>query len=255
MSTASQPQRWFPFRRPQARASLRVVCFPHAGGGAATFNSWAARMPPHIELCAVDAPGRGSRWGDKRIDSATALIDALLPALRPLMDVPLALFGHSLGALVAFELARRLRQLKLPGPAHLIVSGSPAPRVRPIPRPLSALPDESFREEVRKLGGSPPEVLAHREMMELLTPVLRNDFAMFESYRYTPEPPLGCPLTAWGGRDDPSTPEPALEAWREETQQAFSAKVFPGGHFFLFQEGPRYADELIRALSGAAQGT
>ncbi|HEX8282691.1 MAG TPA: alpha/beta fold hydrolase [Pyrinomonadaceae bacterium] len=225
---------WLACPRPNPQARSRLFCVPYAGGGCRVFQSWAAALPPEVELCAVELPGRGSRLHEPPLTDFAALIDALAEAARPYLDKPFALFGHSLGALVSFELARRLLKESGPRCEHLFASGCRAPQVRREAKPTSALPDAEFIEELRGLNGTPAEVLAHPELMGLMLPALRADFALNEKYTYAPGPPLPVPLTAYSGADDHGSVSPEkMAAWREQTSASFSQRTFPGGHFFI----------------------
>jgi medium-chain acyl-[acyl-carrier-protein] hydrolase len=193
-------------------------------------------------------PGRGRRLREPAEHEVGRLIDALAPAVRPLADRPLACFGHSLGALLAFEVVRAWRSADGFQPAHLFVSGSHAPQA-PRSRPsLSGLPDAEFLSALREIGGTPPQVLAHPELVALILPALRGDFALAETYRYRPGAPLATPLTAFGGEDDHRAAPLALEAWREQTSQSFEVRLFPGGHFYLEAQAPAVAANMARKL-------
>lgn len=172
------------------------------------------------------------------------LVRALVPALRPHLDLPFALFGHSMGAHVAFEVARALEREGL-RPRHLVVSGNRAPSL-PFPRPrIHHLPDARILAEFARLGGTPREVLDDPQLMALLLPILRADLALCETYAYEAGPPLECPINAWGGARDPDVPVAALEAWRDETRGPFTLRLFDGGHFFL-QESRAQAFAALR---------
>jgi medium-chain acyl-[acyl-carrier-protein] hydrolase len=177
------------------------------------------------------------------------LVEALASALYPrFLDRPFVFFGHSLGGLLAFELARELRRRHDLLPVHLFVSGSSAPSL-PYPRPpIHALPDTEFLEELRQFSGTSEEVLAHHELMALLLPALRADFAIRETYVYADEPPLDCPISAYGGVRDDRVGRDRLEAWADQTSRAFSLTVFPGDHFFLNTARPRLLQTISREL-------
>lgn len=223
-------QRFLP--RPHARA--RLFCFPYAGVGAAVYRLWPAALPTDLEVCSIQLPGRGNRMNEPALPSIPALVEALLPVLRPQLDLPFAFFGHSMGAVLANEVARALRTQGLT-PRHLIVSGRRPPHW-PNPDPaLHLLPDAEFVSEInRRYGGIPAEVAQHKELLDLLLPCLRADIAALETH--TPSPtrePLSCPISVFGGAADPLTPRAHLDAWRSETSAAFRVRVFPGDHFYL----------------------
>ena len=231
--TSSTPERWFVCARPEPQPRLRLFCFPYAGGGPPIFRAWPEGLPAGVEVWAARFPGRGARLKEVPFTRIGPLVEALAAALEPYLNRPFAFFGHSLGALVGFELARELRRRDRPLPAHLFVSGCGAPHI-PYPHPpIHALPDPAFLEELRRLEGTPAEVLAHRELMQLLLPALRADFALRETYTCAPEPPLDLPITAFGGMEDERVNGERLEAWREQTTKAFTLHMLPGDHFFL----------------------
>lgn len=176
------------------------------------------------------------------------LIAELIETLPPDLDRPFAIFGHSFGALVAFELTRALRQVGLPSPKLLIVSGRVAPQLPLRRRPIHALPDAEFRDELRRLDGTPRAVLDHQELMGLYTPIIRADLAVNESYDYRDEPPLDIPLLALGGLDDTLVSRDDLAAWSAQTRNRFECLSFPGGHFFLQSSTPDLLATLTRAL-------
>jgi medium-chain acyl-[acyl-carrier-protein] hydrolase len=219
-----------------------VFCFTHAGGGASFFRQWAAAMPVGVELCAVQLPGREQRFSEPCFDRFDRLLDDLVPALTPWLDRPFALFGHSLGALVAFELARRLGDVPLVG---LAVSAFRAPHLS-AERVLSALPDAEFVAEIARLGGTPPELLGDPELMETMLPALRADFALAESYRHDPGARLAVPIVALGGAADPWVGAEALGGWAAHTGAGFRLRLFRGGHFYLVEERGEVIAELAR---------
>lgn len=237
---------WIVGARPRPRAKQRLFCLPYAGGAPAGYRVWADLLPADVEVCPVQLPGRGSRFREAPFRSTSELVAALADGLLPLLDLPFALFGHSMGALVAFELARELRRREGPVPFLLALSGHQAPR-RPAPEPpFSHLPDAEFLAEVRRrYDGIPPEVLAEEELLRLLLPVLRADIQVLESYAYAAEEPLDCTISCFGGEEDPHVSLGDLQAWRDETSGPLRVRTFPGGHFFV--ESAR--DEVLRCLS------
>jgi len=223
---------WFLVPRPAPAAALRLFCIPYAGGGASMFQRWAARLPAGVELCAVQLPGRETRLDEEPFDRFEPLLDALELALLPYLDRRFALFGHSMGAILAFELARALER-RGAAPAHVIASGRAAPQLADRRAPIHGLPPAQFLAEVSALGGTPPELLAHGEVRRALLPTLQADFAAIERWRYAARPPLTAPLTAVGGAADPRIGRAELDAWRAQTTGEFALQLFAGGHFFL----------------------
>lgn len=246
MTSGANP--WLPARR-AGGPRLRLFAFPFAGGGGAVFHGLARRVAPAIEVVPVLLPGRERRLQEAPLRSIDALLDALEPALAPELDEPHAFLGHSLGALVAFELARRRRASGRRGPAHLVVSACRAPQRVSVERPIHTLPDDAFLEAIDALGGMPPEVLRHAELVALLLPALRADFEVYETYRFEPGAELDAPITALGGEDDREVPRADLEAWRERTRGPFDVRWLPGGHFFLQEQEERVARAVSEALA------
>lgn len=175
--------------------------------------------------------------------SITEIVDHVVIEMRGHLALPYALFGHSMGAIVAFELARRLRDLGLPPPAHLYASGARAPHLPRAPA-LHHLPHEAFVAGVVALGGLPAEIAAEPDLMEMLLPSLRADFTAIDTWSYSPAPPLGHPITALGGTDDPRVSPDHLAGWADHTTGAFRTRVFPGGHFYLDGHRAAVVDSL-----------
>lgn len=248
LMTNTSPDTWIVRPRPNPRAALRLFCFPYAGGAASVFHPWAAALPPSVEVCPVQYPGRGSRLAEAPFIAIRPLAQALLPAIRPLLDRPFAFFGHSMGALASFELARLLAE-EGRSPAQMFVSAHRAPQLPDPDDPLHALPEPELIEQLRKLNGTPPEVLDHAELLQLLLPILRADFAACETYAYLPGPTLTCPLTAFGGLRDPHVTREALSDWRAQTTGPFTVRMFPGDHFFLNGDRQLLLASIARDLS------
>jgi medium-chain acyl-[acyl-carrier-protein] hydrolase len=212
-----------------------LICFPYAGGSASIFSGWRDYLADDIELLCAELPGRGERILEPPFTNFFALIDELRFELRPLLDLPMAFFGHSMGGLLAFELANELRRQRLPQPVHVFVSAYRAPQLRTIDRPIHRLPKAAFLSELRRRYGAAGHLLKHPELLEVFLPLLRADLAVCESYWYRPRPPLRCPLTALGGAADGGVNRRQLSAWRLHTRDRFTLRIFPGDHFFLHQ--------------------
>jgi len=232
-------------QRPSPR--LRLFCFPHAGAGASAFGDWPSLLPEDIEVAAIALPGREDRLTEPAATHTAGLIRALTQAMRPYLSLPVAFFGHSGGALLAFELARAMRQRLRTEPAYLFLSGQPAPQV-PQPAPIHALPDAEFDQRIRELGGIHPDVLADTRSLRMLMEAVRADFALWETHEFKPARPLDAPITVFGGASDPRTSDEDLNAWAEHTTGPFRLRVFPGGHFFVNDERDALLDELVRDL-------
>ena len=224
---------WLLPRKPKVEAKVRLFCFPYAGGGASIFRSWGETLPSSIEVCAAQLPGREAKLNEPPYSQVAPLVEATVEAIAPLLDKPCALFGHSMGAIICFELARRLRRERGVEPAHLFVSGRRAPQIPDKDSPTFDLPEAEFVEELRSLNGTPKEVLENDELRALMLPLLRADFSVCQNYTYSAEPPLSCPITALGGLQDFHVPRKFLEGWGEQTSAAFSVRMFLGDHFFL----------------------
>jgi surfactin synthase thioesterase subunit len=247
--TASSTNKWLSYPKPNPNASLRLFCFPYAGGGASVFSQWAKLLPPTIELYSIQLPGRETRWRESPYRQFPPLIEALVEALRPHLTKPFAFFGHSLGGLICFETARQLRRQGLPEPIHLVVSGRRPPHLPDPNTPLHHLPDATFIEQVQKrYNGIPQIVLQDRELRELFLPLLRADFELLESYRYIPESPFDYPISAFGGWQDSQAPESELACWHTHTRNAFAVTMFPGDHFFVQSARPVLIEMLIQLL-------
>jgi medium-chain acyl-[acyl-carrier-protein] hydrolase len=253
MINPSSPEknRWIESSRLTSRAALRLFCFPWSGAGASVFFKWIGALPAGIEVCPVQLPGRESRLNETAFTSLESLAAAAGEALRPWLDRPFAFFGHSMGALVSFEIARWLRRHHSLSPAHLLVSGHCAPQFPRDYDPIHALPEAEFIVELRRLNGTPEAVLSHAELRALILPVLRADFSVCETYTYTDDEPLGCPLSAFGGLQDKDVSREKLAAWREQTTANFSLRMFPGDHFYLLAA----QHHLLRAIAHELEPT
>ncbi len=235
---------WVIRPQPNPQARLRLLCLPYAGAGASIFYPWIKELPSDIELCAIQLPGRESRLRESPLTNLKPLIQTLLPLLKPYLDLPFALFGHSMGALLSFELFRELRRQNYPLPVHLFVSGRNAPQLIDLQPPIHRLPDSQFIEQIKHYNGISDEILQNTKLMQQFLPVLRADFAMIETYFYANEPPLDCPITAFGGLEDPKVSQAGLAAWDKQTKAEFNLQMFPGDHFFLNS----VREELLRAI-------
>jgi surfactin synthase thioesterase subunit/glycosyltransferase involved in cell wall biosynthesis len=231
------PAAWFP--NAGAPDLPRLFCFPHAGGGARQSFALAGWTTVPVRL-----PGRESRLAEAPFERMGPLVAALADNIDSYLDRPFAFFGHSMGAAIAFELARELRHRSRPLPEMLIASGARAPQFRRRHVPPPAPSREAFVEELRRLQGIPPEVLDDPALMRAILPALEADAALYRNYIYVEDLPLPLPVRAYGGADDPNVRRDHLEGWAEQTTASFAVRIFPGGHFYLNSA----TDPFLRAL-------
>jgi medium-chain acyl-[acyl-carrier-protein] hydrolase len=225
----------------------RLFCFPYAGGGASIYRSWQAQIGPSIRIHPIRLAGRDDRISERPAITVNELVEASVRQILPLTDVPFSLFGYSFGALLAFETARRLRRRGII-PDRLIVAALKAPHLPLARKPIHQLPDSQLADSIRGFCGTPAAVLENSELMNLLLPTIRADFTAYETYRYQPEEPIDCPISAMGGASDRSVSREELAAWGEHTSAAFTSHVFPGGHFFLNTAGQLLTWTIMQAL-------
>lgn len=223
---------------------VRLACFPFAGGAASYYFPVSKALAPQVEVLSVQYPGRQDRLSEPCAQSVDELAEQVLPRLRPWAGPQLALFGHSLGASVAFEVARRLEAEGAP-PRALFVSARTAP-TRNLDEGVHRLADEEFLQVVQQLGGLPAEVLANREVLRMVLPVLRADYRAAETYAYRPGTDVSCPLHALLGTEDPKVAEDEMLDWRLRTSGEFRLHRFSGGHFYLGEHLP----EILRLVTG-----
>ena len=221
-------------RPKRSAAPMRLFCFPHAGSGASAFGGWGEDLGADAEVCFVQTPGRENRLRESLYSSIAELVPPLIQGISGLLDRPFVFYGHSLGATIAFEVARRLRRTVGMSPDHLFVAASPAPQLPWSHPPVRFLPEGEFLREIQtRYGGVPQEVMESAEVRDVFVPILRADVTMVETYTYSPDAPLDCEITAFGGLDDPMVSQPSLEAWQQQTSSGFSLQMLPGNHLFL----------------------
>jgi len=224
----------------------RLFCFPHAGAGAAVFSQWPEHLPSYVDVCVPCLPGRDARVDELPSSAMIPLVENLAREILPLRSVPYALFGHSMGAFIAFDLAHRLTELGHP-PNHLFVSAQRGPQLPYPAKPIYALPENEFLAGVlARYENIPRQILDQKDLMAVLLRTLRADFTLTEAYRYRAMNPLACPITAFGGIDDKHVSRELLETWGAETTNRFRLHLLPGGHFFP-QESREVLLSLIRA--------
>lgn len=251
---ARASSRWIFRPRPEPNAASRLFCFPYAGGAAAVYRAWAPALAPDTEIASVQLPGRGASFRDPAIRDPRVLVSAATDAVESLDDKPFSFFGHSMGALIAFEVARELRRRGRALPSRLFVSGHQAPHVPDTDPPLGHLPDREFIEEIQaRYEGIPPEVLAEPELLEILLPALRADVAVLESHVYVAEAPLACPIVVLAGEHD-RRPREEYEAWEAQAGAGFDLHFFPGGHFFIDSARESVWAVIREGLRGVGRG-
>lgn len=237
MMNTSRESTWFPYWQQKSKARIRLFCFPYAGGSASIFRNWSNQLPPEIEVCPVQLPGREHRLQEPAFSQLPPLINALANVLYPHLSMPYALVGHSMGSLISFELARHLYQAGYGSNlVHLFVSAHRAPQLPDPHPPIHHLPEEGFIDELRQLNGTPESVLQNQELRALLLPLLRADFTLCETYTYAEGEPFSCPITAFGGLHDTKISRDELSGWREHTTSTFKLRFLPGDHFFIQTE-------------------
>lgn len=224
---------WMQVFERRENASLGLICFPFAGGGAQSFRQWLPQLPADVELSAVQLPGREMRLREAPLSDARAVVQALLPELLTLTDKPLVLYGHSMGALLAFEAARVLQEDHGISPVRLIVSGRVAPHFALARPPINQLPHDEFIEGLKHLNGTPREILEDNDLISMIGPMLRADFAIHEQYVHQPGARLACDVLAFGGLCDTEAGRAGLNAWREITAGNLTLRMLPGDHFFI----------------------
>ncbi len=231
--TSGGANRWLARSEMNRAARMRLFCLPYAGGDCSVFRSWSKDLPPFVDLCPILLPGRETRLGEPAAIRMEPLAEAVARAILPYLDKPFAFFGHSMGALVGYEVARRLRRDHGLEPVHLFVSAHGGPHIPESDTHVYKLSDADFVKHLRTLNGTPQEVFDCPELMQILLPTLRADFELLGTYEYKPEAPFGCPITVFGGSQDDSVTREQLEGWKSHTTADCSVKILPGNHFFL----------------------
>lgn len=240
-------EKWVSVFHPMPDSAVRLVCLPYAGGSASFFFPVSRALTPAVEVLAVQYPGRQTRHQEPGIDNIPDFADQIFAALRHLDDKPLALFGHSMGAVLAYEVALRMRQAGLPSPVRLFASGRRAPsRYRGEGIHLGS--DEDVVAELKALNGTSQVMLSDPELLRMILPAIRSDYRAIESYRHDPGQRLDCPVTVLTGDRDPRVSIDEASAWKEHTTGPTELEVFPGGHFFLADESARVIDLIAGKL-------
>jgi medium-chain acyl-[acyl-carrier-protein] hydrolase len=217
----------------KSRARIRLFCLPYAGGGASVYRNFVTYFPETVEVCPIQLPGREDRLSEPLRTSVDDLVAGLIPAVAANTELPYAFFGHSMGALLAFEAIRALSSRGAPLPRHLFVSAHRAPHLPDRARLLHTLGHDEFVQGLKDYAGTPEVVFLDPELSEIFLPILRADFTVCETYTHVPARPLPVPITALGGTADPTVDAAELAAWREHTTRRFDGHLIPGDHFYL----------------------
>ncbi|TLQ47188.1 thioesterase II family protein [Streptomyces marianii] len=246
---AVDPDLWIRRFHPALPAPARLVCLPHAGGAASYYTPMSKMLSPGVEVLAIQYPGRQERLSERRRETVAELADEITEVLRPLTGQPLYLFGHSLGATVAFEVARRMEAdgIEL---AHLFVSSRRAPDLNRNER-VYERGDQELIKQIRSLSGTAPDVFDDPDMTAMVLPAIRSDYKAAETYMYQPGPKLTCPVTALIGDADPMVSAEEATAWSQHTGGAFELRIWPGGHFYL----DAHATDVIAKITAAMVAT
>ncbi|MEV5505406.1 thioesterase II family protein [Streptomyces orinoci] len=240
---------WIRRFHPRPDAAVRLVCLPHAGGSASFFFPLSKTLAPTADVICVQYPGRQDRREEPLIDDLQELADRVFGALLPWSDRPLAFFGHSMGAVLAFEVARRFEREKDIVAAALFASGRRAPSLRR-EESVHRGSDEELIQEMRALSGTDAQVLGDEELLRMVLPAVRADYRAVERYAYRAGERLRCPVIAMTGDADPRVSVDEAAVWAEHTSGGFELKVYPGGHFFLVQQQQEIVREITAGLSG-----
>lgn len=236
---------WFPGLKPFWAGACRLFCFPYAGGSSFIYHKWSKSIDGQLEVCPVQLPGRANRMNEMPFTNVDCLVEVLSERISPFINRPFAFFGHSMGAIIAYELAQRLASTRGLEPVHLFVSGRSAPHVKSEEKLTYNLPKNRFIAEIEKLNGTPQEILQNPELLELLLPLLRADFQLVETYRASDSGALSCPITVFSGTNDEEVALGELEQWKQHTTGRFAIYVLDGDHFFISQ----HSQFLIATIS------
>jgi medium-chain acyl-[acyl-carrier-protein] hydrolase len=244
---------WLEHARPRPSARLRLFCFPFVGADASIFRTWSECLPEYVEVLPVQIPGRGKRFRETPIKQLTVLKEKLFDALSPFFDRPIAFFGHSMGALVAFEFARHVQACRNQEPLCIFVSGCKPPhsklRASRDAKPISRLSEQDFIAELARLNGTPRELLEDRDSLRAFIPVLRADFELLETAEYEHDPVLKCPIIAFCGTNDVQATPDTMQRWRELTSGTFNFNLIAGDHFFPVRCRTRFLSVLADKIA------
>ncbi len=245
--------KWFLIPQTNPDAVVRLFCFPFAGGGASAYYHWHKNLPPFVELIGIQLPGRENRTNEPYFQCMTSLVDVLFRQIQPFLNIRFLFYGHSIGALLAFELARRLRRENCDLPEFLLVSASKPPQTVPHSTIATTLPEKQFIEKISIYENLPTQLLADTDFRKMVIQKLRADISLLETYTYTPERPFEFPIVAYSGESDPVTSTGIMEQWRCQTNGPFVLKVIPGGHFFIKNSQSIFLSEMTKEIELSCQ--
>ena len=239
---------WLAFTKPRPHARVRLFCFPFAGGAASAYRTWNRDLPDSIDVCPVQLPGRETRMREPLLRDMPSLVAALAEGLKQYDDLPYAIFGHSMGARIGFELARHWRRSGRGEPRHFFASAARPPSRGAGKTIRHLLSDALLTEQIRQIGGTHELVLQDQALMQIFLPILRADFMLHETYRYLPDEPLTCGLTVLAGEHDEEVSLAELQFWRQETLGEFTCRSIPAGHLFLQTGQPHVLQTICEML-------
>lgn len=231
--------------------AVRVLCLPPAGGSARPYRRWADLLPAHVGVVAVELPGHGSRLDETPLDDLPALIEGMLPEVRELLDRPLMVFGHSMGALVGVELCRALLVERDWSPLMFVAAGCASPDLPSVPDYDTRMTDEGILDFLTQVGGTPPDILGNDEYLGMIRPVVRADLEAMAHRKLDVQPRLGCAVRAYLGAEDLRVTADRAEGWVIESDGDFDRCTFPGGHFFVQDHVETMLSRLRRDLAEA----
>ena len=249
LDLANTANRWLERSGGRGLLRLRIFCFPHAGSGTRIFRSWADELPLNFEVCAIRLPGRESRYSEPAFRQLEPMVESLVPALQPFLDIPFVMFGHSMGALLAYEVTRRLLTINAVEPVALFVSAHRAPQLPTRHRALHDLPRDQLIAELKALHDAPVEAFDDEDFIDVVLPTLRGDLELAETYKFVDGPMLSCPVIAMGGTFDASVVPEELDRWRAITEGSFKLLLFEGDHFFVDNPSTSFLPVLRRELA------
>ncbi len=236
----------------QTAPGMILFCFPYAGGSPYIFRNWKARLQPEIAIVALQTPGKAMRIAESPHDSVQEIVAEIVRNFPQMGSRTFAFYGHSLGALIAFELARELRRAGRPQPRHLFVGAARPPHIGPLLPRLHGLEEQAFLDAVQaRYSGLPAAILENPEALALFLPALRADFTAYESHAFETEAPLSCPISGFAGERDTLIPADTVAGWEMHTSSAFDLHVLRGGHFFLEDSCDQLTDAIKRELIAA----